>query len=278
MRIAAAQTLVSSDIAANGSAIRNMIVAAAASGARVINFCEGALSGYSKFQIMHPDDWRSFDWHRQETELRAIAHLCGDLGIFAAVGGAHRLENGYPPHNSLYIFSEEGALLTRYDKRFLSNSELGGWYSPGTAPITFDTDGYRFGCAICIESQFQEVFQEYETLGVDAVLFSSYGIAEYFQIALRAHAGLNCIWISAATPVQKAAKGPAGIIGPDGKWVTQCPATPEPNLVSATLGRDDALYDVPLQKARPWRLKARQGDIYREKMVNDPRSEDRSGY
>lgn len=278
MKIATAQTLVSSDIAANGSAIRNMVAAAAASGARVINFCEGALSGYSKFQIMHPDDWKSFDWRKQEAELRTIADLCGDLGIFAVVGGAHRLENGYPPHNSLYVFSGTGTLLTRYDKRFLSNSELGGWYCPGSAPITFDVDGYRFGCAICIESQFQEVFQEYETLGVDAVLFSSYGIAEYFQIALRAHAGLNCIWIGAATPVQKAAKGPAGIIGPDGKWATQCPATPEPNLVTATLDRDDPHYDIPLQKARPWRLKARQGDIYREKMVDDPRSENRSGY
>jgi predicted amidohydrolase len=278
LKIAAAQTLVSPDIAANGSAIRSMIAGAAASGVRVINFCEGSLSGYSKFQIMHPDDWRSFDWSRQEAELRAIADLCGNLRICAVVGGAHRLAEGRPPHNSLYVFSEEGALLTRYDKRFLSNSELGGWYSPGTEPITFDVDGYRFGCAICIESQFQEVFQEYESLGVDAVLFSSYGVAEYFQIALRAHAGLNCIWIGAATPVQKAPKGPAGIIGPDGKWVTQCPAAPEPSLVTAALDRGDPVYDIPLQKARPWRLKARQGDIYRERMVDDPRSENRSGY
>lgn len=278
MKIAAAQTLVSPDIAANGSAIRSMIAAAAAGGVRVINFCEGSLSGYSKFQIMHPDDWRSFDWSRQEAELRAIADLCGNLRICAVVGGAHRLAEGRPPHNSLYVFSEEGALLTRYDKRYLSNSELGGWYSPGTAAITFAVGEYRFGCAICIESQFQEVFQEYETLGVDAVLFSSYGLAEYFQIALRAHAGLNCIWIGAATPVQKAPKGPAGIIGPDGKWVAQCPATPEPCLVTAVLDRDDPVYDIPLRKARPWRLKARAGDIYREKIVDDPRSENRNVY
>ena len=278
MKIAAAQTIVSPDITANGRTIRSMIAATAADGARVINFCEGALSGYSKSQILHPEDWASFDWRQQEAELRAIADLCGDLRIFAVVGGAHRLAEGYPPHNSLYVFSETGALLTRYDKRFLSNSELGGWYSPGTAPITFDINGYRFGCAICIEATFPEVFQEFANLGVDAVFFSSYGIPEYFQIALRAHAGLNCIWIGAATPVQKAAKGPAGIIGPDGKWVAQCAATPEPGLATAVLNRDDPAYDIPLQKARPWRLKARQGDIYRERMADDPRSEDRSGY
>ncbi len=278
MKIAAAQTLVSSDIAANGAAIRTMLATAAGDGARVINFCEGALSGYSKLQMMHPDDWASFDWQQQEAELRAIASLCGELHIFAVIGGAHRLSGGYPPHNSLYVFSETGALLTRYDKRFLSNSELGGWYSPGTEPITFDVDGYRMGCAICIESQFPEVFEEYERLGVDAVLFSSYGIPDYFQIALRAHAGLNCIWIGAATPVQKAHKGPAGIIGPDGKWATQCPAAAEPNLATTVLDRDNPVYDIPLQKARPWRRRARKGDIYREQIVDDPRSRERGGY
>lgn len=278
LKIAAAQTFVSSDIAENGRAIRSMIARAAADGVRLVHFCEGALSGYGKFQIINPEDWHGFDWASQEAELRAIADLCGQHSIFAVVGGAHRLSQGYPPHNSLYVFSDTGALLTRYDKRFLSNSELGGWYTPGTEPITFGVDGYRFGCAICIESQFQEVFTEYERLGVDAVLFASYGILPYFRIALRAHAGLNCLWISAATPVQKAHKGPAGIIGPDGEWVTECAASAEPGLAMATLDRNDPTYDIPLQKARPWRSKARQGEIYREKMADDPRSGNRNGY
>ncbi|PDS99866.1 carbon-nitrogen hydrolase family protein [Rhizobium sp. S9] len=278
LRIAAAQTFVSSDIADNGSAIRSLISGAAAKGVRLINFCEGALSGYSKSQIVNQDDWETFDWAAQEKELRAIADLCGRLRIFTAVGGAHRLSVGHPPHNSLYVFSDTGTLLTRYDKRFLSNSELGGWYTPGTQPIVFEVDSYRFGCAICIESQFHEVFSEYERLGVDGVLFSSYGIPPYFQIALQAHAGLNCIWISGATPVQKAHKGPAGVIGPDGGWATRCVATAEPELTIATLDRNDPEYDIPLQKARPWRAKARRGGIYREKMVDDPRSRDRNQY
>jgi hypothetical protein len=62
------------------------------------------------------------------------------------------------------------------DKRFLSNTELGGWYTPGTTPTVFGIEGYRFGCAICIEVQFAEFFAEYERLGVDAVLFASYVI------------------------------------------------------------------------------------------------------
>ncbi|WP_426228200.1 carbon-nitrogen hydrolase family protein [Pararhizobium sp. DWP3-4] len=273
-----AQTVVSADIAANGAAIRVMIVNAAEKGARIVGFCEGALSGYSKFQIGSPAEWEGFDWAAQEAALRSIAALCGELGIFAVVGGAHRLPAGHPPHNSVYVLSDSGSLLTRYDKRFLSNSELGGWYTPGALPIIVEVDGFRLGCAICIESQFPEIFSDYERMGVDGVIFSSYGLPSYFQIALRAHAGLNCLWIGAATPAQKAGKGPAGIIGPDGEWMAQCAPTPEPGLVVADLDRTDPTYDIPLQKGRPWRVRARQGDIYRDQMIDDPRSHTRDGY
>ncbi len=278
MKIAAAQTVVSSDITANGKAIRQVLSDAAEEGVRLVTFCEGALSGYSKAQIVDPDDWLSFDWNTHDAELRCIAALCAKLEIFAVVGGAHRLSQADRPHNSLYVLSDKGGLLTRYDKRFLSNSEVNDWYTPGTKPIVFEIEGYRFGCAICIESQFPEVFIEYERLGVDAVLFSSYGIPEHFQIALRAHAGLNCLWISAATPAQKAPKGPAGIIGPDGRWCAHCPASSTSGYSVSTLDRNDPVYDIPLHKARPWRTHARRGEIYREKMVIDPRSECRSEY
>lgn len=278
MKIAAAQTRVESDIPSNGAAIRTVLSAAASEGVRLVTFCEGALSGYAKSQIRHPDQWESFNWSAQETELKGIATHCAAFGIAAVVGGAHRLSGGTRPHNCLYVFSAQGELVTRYDKRFLSNTEITDWYSPGTEAVTFNMDGYRFGLAICIESQFPEVFSEYEALGVDAVLFGSYGVPEYFQIALRAHAGLNCLWIAAATPAQKAPDGPAGIIGPDGRVIAHCPAAAEAGFVVATLDRNNPDYDIALNKARPWRAKARLGDIYRERMVDDARSRERTWY
>ena len=278
MKIAAAQTEVHSDIGANGRAIRDMLTRAAAEGVDLVTFCEGALSGYAKSQIIEPDRWTEFDWRAQETELRSIAALCGALGINAVVGGAHRLDASPRPHNSLYVLSAAGALATRYDKRFLSHTEISDWYTPGTEPVTFDVLGYRFGLAICIECQFPEVFGEYERLGVDAVLFASYGIPDYFQIALRAHAGLNCLWIAGATPAQKAGQGPAGIIGPDGKVIAHAPIAPQPAYALAVLDRADPNYDIALNKARPWRARARMGEIYRERMVDDARSRDRSEF
>lgn len=278
MKIAAAQTVVTKDLSENAAVIKQLLADAASKGVRPVSFCEGALSGYSKAQIADPDEWLSFDWRTHEDELRRIGELCGKLGIYAVVGGAHMLSTTSRPHNSLYVFSAAGELLTRYDKRFLSNSEVNDWYTPGTDPIIFEADGYRFGCAICIESQFPEVFSEYEPLAADVVLFSSYGIPEYFQIALRAHAGLNCLWISASTPAQKAPKGPAGIIGPDGQWSAICTASATSCYAVAVLDRHDPAYDIPLQKARPWRKSARSGDIYREKIVSDPRSMNRKEY
>ncbi len=278
MKIAAAQTLISKDVFENGATIRHILSEAASQGVELVNFCEGSLSGYSKSQISDPNDWASFDWEEQKAELRSIAELCGQLKIGAVVGGAHQLSTTLRPHNSLYVISASGDLITRYDKRFLSNSEVNEWYTPGTEPVVFEVNSFRFGCALCIESQFPEVFIEYERLGVDAVLFGSYGIPEYFQIALRAHAGLNCLWISAATPAQEAPNGPAGIVGPDGKWSARCSAVPNSSFSVAHLDRNDPNYDIPLQKARPWRAKARQGDIYKERLVQDERSRNRTIY
>lgn len=277
MKIAAAHTLVERDIRANGAAIRQCLLEAAATGTELVLFCEGALSGYAKSEIIGPDGWQRFDWAAQEAELRSIAALCARLGLYAVVGGAHRLSTGLRPHNSLYVISSAGRLETRYDKRFLSHSEISDWYVPGTEPIVFEAGGYRFGCAICIEVQFPEVFRQYEALGVDAVLFGSYGIPEAFQVALRAHAGLNCLWIAGATPTQMALKGPAGIIGPDGRVVAHC-AGPTSGFASVTLDRDDPAYAIALNKARPWRTLARSGAIYGPYIVGDARSRDRSGF
>lgn len=264
IRIAAAQTEVSVNIAANGANIRTILQLAADRGVRVVVFCEGALSSYAKRQIT-TTDWSNYPWDIYEAELQQVADTCRQLGIYAVMGGVHRLP-GRPPHNSLFVIDDAGGLLARYDKRWLSHTELQGWYTPGVHPVVFAVDGYRFGCATCIESQFSEVFREYEEQSVDAVLFASYGIPALFQLVLPAHAALNCLWIVAATNTPAAASGAASIIGPDGAYMAQCDTTAAAGLAHAVLDRDDPAYDIPLNKARPWRASARQGDIYRERM------------
>lgn len=192
------------------------------------------------------------------------------------MGGAHRLDAAARPHDSLFILSDEGLLSTRYDKHLLSSSEVDDWYTPGSEPVTVAVDSIRFGCAICIEVQFAEAFIDYERMGVDAVLFASCGIPRNFEIALQAHTSLNCLWIMAATPAQKAGKGPAGIIGPDGDWMAHTPSSPwgrwrRRSSTATTRGSTS-------RSTRHCHGGRRRGEIYRKRVVEDVRTGQREEY
>ncbi len=67
-----------------------------------------------------------------------IAALAGQLGLWTVFGSIHPLTPPHRPHNSLYIVSDRGRLVARYDKRFLSDTELSYLYSPGQQPLVFE--------------------------------------------------------------------------------------------------------------------------------------------
>jgi predicted amidohydrolase len=151
LRIATSQPAGSADARHNGRTARQLMRRAAAEGARLIQFPEGFLSGYAKEQIA---DWDDVDWAAVHEELRAVSELAAELEIWVVLGSEHPLTPPHRPHNSLYVISDRGRVVTRYDKRFCSNTEITRFYSPGFEPVVFDVDGYRFGCAICIEVNF----------------------------------------------------------------------------------------------------------------------------
>lgn len=62
----------SKDIAENESSIRDLIAQPAAEGARLVNFCEGALPCYPEAQIATPEDWLNISWQSHATEREAI--------------------------------------------------------------------------------------------------------------------------------------------------------------------------------------------------------------
>lgn len=275
LRIAIAQGRVDRDVRANGREIRGLMRRAAAGGARLVQFPEGAASGYAKSEVT---SWGEVDWPALREELEETATLAGTLGLWVVLGSAHPLTAPHRPHNSLYVISDSGALAGRYDKRRCSHTEITGWYSPGVAPMVFTVDGFSFGCAICIETVFPELFAEYEALGVDAVLVSTYSRDPIFGALARGHAAANCLWISLAIPAQCSAPLPSSLIGPDGLVLAEAGRDGETDLVFATLDRNDPAFAIALDKARPWRRTARLGAIYEERRVDDPRSRDRAGF
>jgi predicted amidohydrolase len=268
-----------------GRDVRLMMREAASKGARLVHFHEGALSTYPDKHVMSvhgpqdlgPADWSRFDWGILQEELAEIAALARKLGLWTILGAVHRLTPPHRPHNSLHVISDQGQLVTRYDKRFISNSEILYLFSPGREPTVFDVDGFRFGCAICIEVHFPEPFLEYERLGVDCLLFSSYSEEPMFGVMAQAHAVTNGYWLSVAVPSQYSRALASGIISPNGRWLTQGPQDGTTALVVGELDRTGPEVDIPLYRARPWRRTARSG-LYEKHFVTDPRSENRGTF
>jgi predicted amidohydrolase len=282
LRLAVAATNPTTDPAdaaalrATSAEIRELMRAAHAAGARVVHFTEcatgvphkRAMSSTGPDQI-GPADWTRLDWAALRAELDAIARLAGELGIWTVLGSVHRLTPPNRPYSSLYVISDDGRLVTRYDERMLSNTKVSFLYTPGKAPVMFEVDGVRFGCLLGMEVHFPELFDEYEKLGVDCVLFSSTGGApggdEAFTTEARAHASINNYWVSVAM------SGRSGIVAPDSRWLAET----EAGLAVADL--DESTAEVAVLQARPWRRTAR-GGLYEPYRVSDPRGEVRDAF
>ncbi len=271
IRVAVAQSSITADPRVNGETIRSVMRQAAAQGSRVVQFPEGALSGYAKEQI---HSWEGVDWVAIDDEIDRVCALAGELGVWVLLGSAHRLSAPHRPHNSMYVISDDGAIVDRYDKRMCSNTEINDFYSPGCEAVVFEVDGLRFGVAVCIEVNFPELFAEYERARVDCVLLSAYPVDSIFATKARAHAAINNYWIGLSAPAETRELFPSGLIGPDGSCVAG--VSPEYDFVVGDIDTADPSFHVALDLARPWRAQARLGDIYAGTSVDDPRSRERT--
>ncbi len=295
LRLAVAQVVVRDDprdsaqVRQSGSDVRELMRQARQAGARIIHFPEGAICSPNK-RIMSvtgpeqagPADWGRADWEVLGQELAAIARLASELRLWTVLGSVHSLTPPHRPHNSMYVISDRGELVTRYDERLLSNTKLSYMYTPGADPVTFEVDGLRFGCVLGIEVHFPELFAEYERLDVDGVFIST-GPGENddrtaaFATEAQAHAATNSLWVSFAMPAQHSAAAAAGIISPDGRWAARCPGDGRPAVAVADIDNEPESIDIAVGMARPWRRLARTG-VYDAHLVTDDRSDDRTAF
>ncbi|MBB3809886.1 carbon-nitrogen hydrolase family protein [Pseudochelatococcus contaminans] len=238
LSIAVAQSHVTADVQTNGRHIRALMQRASDKGARLIQFTECALSGRAR---NHINNWHRVDWDVIDTELAETAALARKLKLWTVVGCNHRLPPPSEPHNSLYVISDKGVLITRYDKRLCASDGSSLWYTPGSSSTTFVVDGYRFGCALSTEVHYPELFAAYERLSADVVLLSSYSDEAIFAIEAQAHAAINALWVGLATAVETSHGLPGGIIGPDGNFLGRNRRRMA-SVVIATIDRDSPEY------------------------------------
>jgi predicted amidohydrolase len=284
VRVAVAQTMLRGDprsgveLRESGRELRRLMREAHAQGARLVHFPEGATcSPHKRLMSMEgparvaPADWGRFDWNALREELDAIAGLARVLGLWTALGAVHRLSPPHRPHNSLYVISDRGRVVTRYDERHLSETKGSYMYTPGSAAVTFQVDGVRFGGSLGIETHFPEVFAEYDRLEVDCVLFSTAGGAgpsdtASLGIEAQGHAATNRCWVSFSACAQHGVLAPSGMIAPDGQWAARCTQGHRSGIVIVDLTTN------PEDHARSWRRKERSSRAYERPLVDDPRS------
>ncbi|WP_309569701.1 carbon-nitrogen hydrolase family protein [Deinococcus sp.] len=272
LRLATAQLPISGDARVNGRNVQAAMREAATQRARVIHFPEGMLSGYAKNPIQ---DWAEVNWDAVREELEAIMALAAELKLWVVLGSAHPLTPPHWPHNSVYVISDRGQIVTRYDKRVCSHTEVTRFYTPGHAPTVFDVDGWRFGVVICIEINFPALFMEYDSLGVDAVLLSTYPVDSIFLVKARAHAAIHTIWISVSSVTETDHLFRSGLIDPRGEIVAEVPGVQ--GVVVHALDRRAPELDIALTKARPWRASVQTDPRCDTAGLDDPRSTERTG-
>jgi predicted amidohydrolase len=289
VRLAVAQTPVREDprdadaLRESGRQVRGLMREASAQGARIVHFPEGAICFPNKLVMsvdgpdaVGPADWDRCQWPVLQAELAAIVELARELRLWTAIASVHRLTEPNRPHNSLYVISDRGEVVTRYDERLLSNTKGSYMYAPGTSRVTFDVDGVRFGCLLGMEIHYPELFAEYEKLDVDCVLFSSTGISPGNAAAqAQGHAAANSFWVSFSVPTQHSAIGPSGVVAPNGYWLERCPADGSPSVAVVDLDDGSEAAAASVTYARPWRRESRAG-VHAGHQVTDPRSEDRT--
>lgn len=153
-------------------------------------------------------------------------------------------------------------------------------YTPGTDPLTFQAGGLNFGCALCIEVNFPEVFAVYEQLDVDCMLVSVMVEDAIRPVIAQSYAALHCYWLGYSCAAQHSRTVQAGIVAPGGRWLARCPANGQPAIAVADLDPDSTDEDIviALRHARPWRRTARDG-LYAQHVANgDPRSDNRTSF
>jgi predicted amidohydrolase len=268
LRIAVAQSTVRQDptdvagLRASAAEVRGFMKEAAEAGARLVHFPEGALCFPSKYVMSElgpdqvgPADWNKVEWSVLEEELERIAVLSGELGIWTLIPSIHR-QPAARPFNSLYVVSDQGKVVARYDERTLSTTKITYMYTPGTEPVTIEVDGYRFGLALAMDAHIPEVLTEYDRLDVDGVLlsYSTAGVSgDRGAIAARGNAAAHMFWISFATTANAELPVHSGVLDPQGDWVAECPSDGRPAITLTDLHRDDAIPAAALA----WRKETR---------------------
>jgi len=264
-------------------------------GADVAHFPEACLSGYACSEFK---SYRGFDWDLLQACTRDVLVLARRLRLWVVVGSAHRLTGRHKPHDSVYVISDRGVIVDRYDKRFCGSEEL-VHYSPGNHFVVFTLKGIRCGVLVCYEYAFPELYREYKRRGVRLVFHSFHAGhmspgdvraigqkigpefhrlnrgSSYPEIrmppSVQAAATANHIWVSCSNTSARHSCFPSFFVRADGVITGRLRRNVAGVLLS-TVDTRQPLYDC----TAAWRDRAMRGVFHSGVVVSDQRSRERT--
>lgn len=297
LTVATCQFPVDADPRRNARHALRLLRDAKARGADVAHFAECSLSGYAGSDL---PDLSGLDWELLEGLTREVVAACGELGIWALLGGTHRLARGRKPHNSVYVVDSRGRIADRYDKRFCAGDRAArtgdlAHYTPGDHAAVFEIGGVRCGVLICHDYRYPELYRDYVKRGV-RLLFHSFHAGHVPRARMRrlrtavgarnlrwnagenlpaitmpattiAEAANNGLWISAANTSARESCFGSFFVRPDGVTTGRLPRHRTGVLVSR-VDPSAPIYD----STAAWRARAMRGVLHSGKLVRDPRS------
>src|SRR5215210_7274458 len=149
LKVATCQFPVSGDVHKNARFIKDFIKEAALQKADIVHFSEASLTGYPPGDI---PSFNNYDWDALSKETKEIMTVAKQFGVWVVLGSAHYIDSGVMPTNCLYIISNKGEIVDRYDKSMLTDggdSSDDSFYSPGNHITTININGFECGFLIC---------------------------------------------------------------------------------------------------------------------------------
>jgi len=220
LTVATCQFPVTGKIKDNADYIKKFIQEAAQNNADIVHFSEAALSGYPPGDI---PSFENFDWESLRQLTYEIMSLAKEENIWIVLGSAHYLSENDKPMNCLYIISNEGKIIGRYDKSMLTGGDA-NYYSAGNHIEVVQLKGYKLGFLICYDSCYPEMYNLYRHKGVKLMFHSFYNahhegktiLDEIIPAEIRVRASDNAMWVIANNSTGHYSAWPACIARPDG--------------------------------------------------------------
>ena len=277
LKVATCQFPVTGDVHKNAQFIKDFIKEAAAQKADIVHFSEASLTGYPPVDIPSFDH---YDWNALGDETKAIMALAKQYNIWVLLGSAHYIDFNVKPTNCLYVISNKGEIVDRYDKSMLTDGDL-KFYTPGNHTSVININGFECGFLICYDSCFPEMYNIYRHKNVKIIFQSFYNarhqgrtiLDDVIPAEIRVRASDNLMWIIANNSSADYSSWPACISRPDGSMETLQRGVP--GILYREFPDDTIMKDFPSWTHNNKIMKLSREEVYHNGIPsNHPRALD----